>query len=223
MVPWPVIRDEAKAVACAEALPHPARLAFGRNPIGSALLAGKRLIETNDHEGWRKVNDLSSNNANNFNGHPIESGRAEALALPSTRCRSLSGLAIHLVVNVILPGATRNALLAGPALLSWLQKARTIWPRPSAANWCWKYRRDALTGNLQAADTHAEHVARKVWAPGIGNGCKTGTDRIGAKPQQASQGSMRIRPATSSAPSVKRTIRISPDRVVCPTRAAMFT
>lgn len=80
VVPWSVIDDETSAAAFAEALPLPPRRAFGRNAIGSALLTGKRLIETNDHEGWRKVIDFSGDSANNFNGPPIETARAEVLA-----------------------------------------------------------------------------------------------------------------------------------------------
>jgi hypothetical protein len=80
VVPWTVIHDAASAAAFADALPLPPRRAFGRNAIGSALLFGKDLIETNDHEGWRKVIDFSGDSPNNFNGPSIEDARAEVLA-----------------------------------------------------------------------------------------------------------------------------------------------
>ncbi|MFD0980889.1 DUF1194 domain-containing protein [Tropicimonas aquimaris] len=80
VVPWTVIHDEASAAAFAAALPLPPRRAFGRNAIGSALLFGKDLIETNAHEGWRKVIDISGDSPNSYNGPTIEAARAEVIA-----------------------------------------------------------------------------------------------------------------------------------------------
>ena len=80
VVPWMVIDGPETAQAFADALIGPPQRAFGRNAIGSALLAGKRLIETNDHEGWRKVIDFSGDSANNYNGPPIAEARAQVLA-----------------------------------------------------------------------------------------------------------------------------------------------
>lgn len=80
VVPWTVIEGPESAAAFAEALIPPPRRAFGRNAIGSALLFGKRLIEENDIEGWRKVIDFSGDSANNWNGPSIEEARTEVLA-----------------------------------------------------------------------------------------------------------------------------------------------
>jgi hypothetical protein len=90
VVPWTVIDSAASATAFAEALLPPPRRAFGRNAIGSALLFGKHLIETNEIEGWRRVIDFSGDSANNWNGPPIAAAREEVLAAGIT----INGLAV---------------------------------------------------------------------------------------------------------------------------------
>lgn len=90
VVPWTVIDGQAAAVGFAEALLPPPRRAFGRNAIGSALLFGKELIESNDIEGWRRVIDFSGDSANNWNGPPISAAREEVLAAGIT----INGLAV---------------------------------------------------------------------------------------------------------------------------------
>jgi len=90
VVPWTVIDGADSAAAFAAALIPPPRLAYGRNAIGSALLTGKRLIEDNDIDGWRKVIDFSGDSANNWNGPGIAEARAEVLAAGIT----INGLAI---------------------------------------------------------------------------------------------------------------------------------
>lgn len=80
VVPWMVVSDAASAAAFAAALMPPPRRAYGRNAIGSALLKGKELIETNAYEGWRKVIDFSGDSANNWNGPSIAEARTEVLA-----------------------------------------------------------------------------------------------------------------------------------------------
>ena len=90
VVPWMIIDSAATAQAFADALLPPPRRAFGRNSIGSALLTGTRLIEDNDHDGWRKVIDFSGDSANNWNGPSIAEGRAAALEAGIT----INGLAI---------------------------------------------------------------------------------------------------------------------------------
>ncbi|MGI1663115.1 DUF1194 domain-containing protein [Palleronia sp. KMU-117] len=91
VVPWTVVDGPDTATAFAEALMVPPRRAFGRNAIGSALLTGKRLIEENDIEGWRKVIDFSGDSANNWNGPSIEDARAEVLAAGIV----INGLALY--------------------------------------------------------------------------------------------------------------------------------
>ncbi len=57
VVPWRIIGSAAEAQAFADELLLPPRRARGRNAIGQALLFGKTAIETNEHEGIRKVID----------------------------------------------------------------------------------------------------------------------------------------------------------------------
>lgn len=80
VVDWTVIDGEASALAFADALLAPPRLATGRNAIGEALLEGKRQIETNRIEGLRRVIDFSSDSLGNFSGTSIAEARAEVLS-----------------------------------------------------------------------------------------------------------------------------------------------
>lgn len=80
VVPWMVIDGAETARAFAEALSGPPRRAFGRNAIGSALLTGLDLIESNDIDGWRKVIDFSGDSANNWNGPAIGPSREYVLS-----------------------------------------------------------------------------------------------------------------------------------------------
>lgn len=90
VVDWTIVDGEESAAAFAAALLPPPRQAFGRNAIGSALLTGKRLIENNDIDGWRKVIDFSGDSANNWNGPSIAEAREAVLAAGIT----INGLAI---------------------------------------------------------------------------------------------------------------------------------
>lgn len=97
VVPWTIIDGPAAAQGFADVLMAAPKRAFGRNAIGSALLKGKELIESNDIEGWRKVIDFSGDSANNWNGPSVAEARAEVLAagivingLPIL-CRQCSG------------------------------------------------------------------------------------------------------------------------------------
>lgn len=85
-----VIETAADAARFAEALLPPPRRAFGRNAIGAALLAGRRLIEENGISSDRQVIDLSADSANNWNGPSIAEARAEVLAAGIT----INGLAV---------------------------------------------------------------------------------------------------------------------------------
>ena len=79
VAPWTVIDGPGTAQAFADALTGPPRLAYGRNAIGGALDDARRLIDTNDHEGWRKVIDFSGDSANNYSGPSIADARQAAL------------------------------------------------------------------------------------------------------------------------------------------------
>jgi hypothetical protein len=69
VVDWTIIDGPASATAFAEALLAQPRLAYGRNAIGAALIEGKRLIETNEITGLRRVIDFSGDSANNYQPH----------------------------------------------------------------------------------------------------------------------------------------------------------
>lgn len=116
VVPWTLIDGAASAESFAAALVLPPRRAYGRNAIGAALLAGKRLIETNAYQGLRAVIDLSADSANNWNGPSIADGRAEVLGAGITinglavLCRSCSGQPI----SYDLETAFRELIIGGP-------------------------------------------------------------------------------------------------------------
>ena len=80
VVDWTRIDGAESAQAFADALLGPPRQAYGRNAIGAALLDGKRLIEQNGFEGWRKVIDFSGDSPNSYSGPSIADARAEVVA-----------------------------------------------------------------------------------------------------------------------------------------------
>jgi hypothetical protein len=79
IVDWHVIRDEASARAFAEELIAAPRGATGYNSISNALDFSVRLVETNAHDGTRKVIDVSGDGPN-IGGRPLSEARADALA-----------------------------------------------------------------------------------------------------------------------------------------------
>jgi hypothetical protein len=79
IVDWHVIRDAASAKAFADRLVSAPRGAYGYNSISNAIDFSVRLIETNAHEGARKIVDVSGDGPN-IGGRPLEAARADALA-----------------------------------------------------------------------------------------------------------------------------------------------
>lgn len=79
IVDWHVIRDEASARIFADKLMGAPRGAYGYNSISNAIDFSVRLVETNAHEGTRRVIDVSGDGPN-MNGRSIEQARADALA-----------------------------------------------------------------------------------------------------------------------------------------------
>ena len=77
---WQLIDGRAAAEAFAAELLSKPRQAYGRNAIGAALLEGLRLMDTNAHDGWRRVIDFSGDSANNWSGPPIAEARDTVLA-----------------------------------------------------------------------------------------------------------------------------------------------
>ena len=80
VVDWTVITDMDSATSFAEALIGPPRQAAGRNAIGSALLFGMQMIDTNDIRGFRRVIDFSGDTMGNSYGPPITQARDQVVA-----------------------------------------------------------------------------------------------------------------------------------------------
>jgi hypothetical protein len=117
VVDWMVIDGAESAALFAERVMAPPRRAFGRNAIGAALLRGVEMIETNAHEGFRKVIDFSADSANNWTGPPIAEGRAAAEAAGIT----INGLAVLCrscptgrASNYDLEAAFQSRIVTGP-------------------------------------------------------------------------------------------------------------
>jgi hypothetical protein len=79
IVDWHVVRDEPSARAFADKLLSASRGAIGYNSISHAIDFAVRLVETNAHEGARRVIDVSGDGPN-IGGRPLESARGDALA-----------------------------------------------------------------------------------------------------------------------------------------------
>ena len=75
IVDWHVIRDAASAKVFADKLIGAPRGAYGYNSISNAIDFSVRLVETNAHEGTRKVIDVSGDGPN-MNGRSLEQARA---------------------------------------------------------------------------------------------------------------------------------------------------
>jgi hypothetical protein len=79
IVDWHVIRDAQSARVFAEKLVAAPRGATGYNSISNAIDFSVRLVETNQHDGTRKVIDVSGDGPN-MNGRSLEEARGDALA-----------------------------------------------------------------------------------------------------------------------------------------------
>lgn len=79
IVDWHVIRDAASARVFADRLVAAPRGAYGYNSISNAIDFSVRLVETNAHEGERRVIDVSGDGPN-IGGRPLPLSRADALA-----------------------------------------------------------------------------------------------------------------------------------------------
>lgn len=90
VVDWMVVDGPESAAEFGRRLDAAPRRAFGSNAIGSALLRGLELIETNAFEGWRKVIDLSADSSWNPQGPPIAAAREVVVAAGVT----VNGLAV---------------------------------------------------------------------------------------------------------------------------------
>jgi hypothetical protein len=79
VVDWAVIRDAKSAEAFAQRLRETPRQAIGYNSISNALHYAAEKILTNQHEGTRKVIDLSGDGPQ-IGGRPLPPVRAEIVA-----------------------------------------------------------------------------------------------------------------------------------------------
>jgi hypothetical protein len=79
IVDWHIVRDEADARVFADRLLAAPRGAYGYNSISNAIDFSVRLVETNAHEGRRKVVDVTGDGPN-IGGRPLALARGEALA-----------------------------------------------------------------------------------------------------------------------------------------------
>lgn len=79
IVDWAVIRDEASARAFAERLQAAPRQAVGYNSISGAIDFAAARIHDNQHDGVRKVIDVSGDGPQ-IGGRPLALARADALA-----------------------------------------------------------------------------------------------------------------------------------------------
>jgi hypothetical protein len=77
---WRLIDGPDSAQAFAADLLGKPRQAYGRNAIGAALLEALRLMDTNEHDGWRRVIDFSGDSVNSYAGPPIALAREQVLA-----------------------------------------------------------------------------------------------------------------------------------------------
>jgi hypothetical protein len=105
IVDWHVIRDEASARVFSSKLMSAPRGAVGYNSISNAIDFSVRLVESNAHDGTRKVIDVSGDGPN-MNGRSLDLARAEALAKGFT----INALAIR------RPGSGRSGGPGGMSL-----------------------------------------------------------------------------------------------------------
>ncbi|MEX3008310.1 DUF1194 domain-containing protein [Hoeflea sp. TYP-13] len=116
VVGWTRIDSLPSAQAFADQLMKAPRRARGRNAIGTALLFGKALIESNGFNGLRRVIDLSADSANNWNGTDIETARSEVVKAGiiinglAILCRHCSGRP----VSYDLEAAFARDIIGGP-------------------------------------------------------------------------------------------------------------
>ncbi|WP_181704301.1 DUF1194 domain-containing protein [Chthonobacter albigriseus] len=79
IVDWMVVSDIGSARAFADALVTRPRAARGYNSISAAIDFSVHLIETNAHEGLKKVIDVSGDGPN-IGGRPVQAARDDAVA-----------------------------------------------------------------------------------------------------------------------------------------------
>jgi hypothetical protein len=89
IVDWTVVDGPAAAASFADALVTRPRAARGYNSISAAIDFAVNLIETNAHDGLKKVIDVSGDGPN-IGGRPVTAARDDAVALGIT----INGLVI---------------------------------------------------------------------------------------------------------------------------------
>ena len=118
IVDWTIVRDAASAEAFAEAVRRRPRRAVGYNSISGAIDFAAAMIRDNDHDGTRKIIDVSGD-AGQFGGRPLFLSRNEAvadgitinaLAITSRGGRGRAGL----TGGLTLEDHYRQAVIGGP-------------------------------------------------------------------------------------------------------------
>ncbi len=124
VVPWRIIAtaDDARAFN-AELLAAP-RLARGRNAIGNALIKAAAEIAANEHEGVRKVIDLSADSVNSWGGRacprrakPCSRKASPSMALPCSAATAFRAVRFPTISRRL----SRIPSSAAPAALSFRQ------------------------------------------------------------------------------------------------------
>jgi len=80
IVDWTIVRDPASAAAFGAALVSRPRAAYGYNSISAAIDYSVHLLETNDHQGLKRVIDVSGDGPN-IGGRAVTAARDDAVAL----------------------------------------------------------------------------------------------------------------------------------------------
>ncbi len=102
IAPWARIATQADADAFARSILKPPRAVGGKNAIGAALLLGKTLIEENEFDGWRRVVDISSDDARSGGEPTTEEARDQLVAAGIT----INGLPVPVLCHYCLGRAS---------------------------------------------------------------------------------------------------------------------
>ncbi|MEX0286021.1 MAG: DUF1194 domain-containing protein [Paracoccaceae bacterium] len=109
IVPWMRIETQSDADTFAKRIVKPPRAVGGKNAIGAALLLGKTLIEENEFNGWRRVVDISSDDARSSGDLSTEEARDQLVAAGIT----INGLPVPVLCHYCLGRASgRDKMLA---------------------------------------------------------------------------------------------------------------
>ena len=160
VVDWTIIDSDTAAADFARRLLEPPRLAFGRNAIGAALMAGRDLIEGNAITGLRRVIDFSGDSVGNFHGPAIEPSRDAVVAagitingLPILRNPDDSGLV----------AAYEARIIGGPGAFVVAATSRATFAEAIRRKLILEIAGETLPGRVAAADQASSRST--LWPP----------------------------------------------------------